>query len=207
MKEKLYYPVVYMFAITCGFSLMLIGLAQFTRDEIEINAQMAFERAVVGAFHEIEAQTNAQVHQVFTEQFQFDEQTQSYQYTTEGVLAGYVVPFAGPGFWDDIEGVIGIAADRTTVKGIAFYEQAETPGLGARIDEEEFRQKFVNLKIKHTAQPIGIRPVTKELRENEVHAITGATQTSVRLEKLLNDRLVRWLDALKKQPSGKETAL
>jgi Na+-transporting NADH:ubiquinone oxidoreductase subunit C len=196
MKEKPWYPVLYMFVATCIFSVLLIGLARLTREDIEMNAQMAFERAVVGAFPEIKADTNEAVHTVFVEQFEYDEQTRSYRYTEGGQLKGYAIPFAGPGFWDDIEGILGIAADRKTVTGIAFFEQAETPGLGARIDEDDFRGKFRGLIINYSPRPIGIRPVTKDLRENEVHAITGATQTSIRLEKLINDSLARWLQSM-----------
>lgn len=206
MKEKPYYPVVYMFVITCVFSLLLIGLAQITREEIEVNVQLAFERAVVGVFEDISAKSNPQVHQIFAERFKFDDVTQSYLYSENGRLLGYAVPFAGPGFWDDIEGILGIDADRTTVRGILFYEQAETPGLGARIDEEDFRKQFVGIKIKHAAQPIGIRPATRELRENEIHAITGATQTSVRLEKLINDRLTQWFKVLGEQSTVNQEA-
>jgi len=196
MKEKAWYPVVYMFVATCIFSVLLIGLARVTRDDIEVNARMAYERAVVGAFPEIGAVTNDEVHRAFVERFEYDENTRSYRYSEDGQLKGYAIPFAGPGFWDDIEGIIGIAADKKTVTGIAFYEQTETPGLGARIDEEDFRGKFRGLKVDYSSRPIGIRPVTKDLRDNEIHAITGATQTSVRLEKLINDSLARWLQSM-----------
>ena len=193
MREKPLYPVVYMFVITAFFSLLLIGFSRYTRDEIEINMQMALERAIVGVFEDISEKTNLQVHQIFAEQFGFDEQTKSYTYKKDGRLRGYAIPFAGPGFWDEIEGIIGLEADKRTVTGISFYEQAETPGLGARIDEPEFRNQFPGIKIKHAAEPIGIIPVTRKLNENDVHAVTGATQTSVRLEKLINDRLTGWL--------------
>jgi hypothetical protein len=31
------------------------------------------------------------------------------------------------------------------------------------------------------------------LGKSDVHAITGATQTSIRLEKIINDALINWL--------------
>jgi Na+-transporting NADH:ubiquinone oxidoreductase subunit C len=202
MREKAYYPVLYMFVITCGFSLLLFGFARLTDDKVKMNAQMAFERAVIGVFPELSADTNARIHQLFTDLFRFDEPTKAYVYTKDGQVKGYAVPFAGPGFWDEIEGVLGIAADQKTVTGITFYKQTETPGLGARIDEEEFKNQFAGLQIQQTAQPIGIRPVTRQLDKHEVHAVTGATQTSVRLEKLINDNLSQWLQ----RQTLKETA-
>ena len=108
----------------------------------------------------------------------------------------FAVPFAGQGFWDKIKGVIGIAADEKTITGVAFYEQKETPGLGARIDEEEFRSQFVGKTIEDNADPIGIIPVTETPGKNEVHAITGATQTCTRLETLMNRDIQIWLQAM-----------
>lgn len=194
MKEKPLYPVVYMFGITCFFSLLLIGFARYTRENIEMNAQMAFERAIVAAFPEIKAQTNVQVHQVFTQQFRLDEKTKSYVFSKDGQVQGYAVIFEGQGFWDKIKGVLGVAADQKTLRGISFFEQTETPGLGARIDEDDFKRQFAGITIKYTDRPIGIRPPAQSLNENEVHAITGATQTSVRLEKLINDTLKQWVE-------------
>ncbi|MCE5186834.1 MAG: FMN-binding protein [Planctomycetaceae bacterium] len=203
MRDKPWYPVVYMFVITVLLSALLIGFSRYTRDKIEVNVQMAFERAVVGAFIDVKPVANQQVHQMFTQQFKLDEKSKSYIYSKDGQVQGYAVPFAGQGFWDNIRGILGIAADKRTVSGITFYEQTETPGLGARIDENDFKKQFPGVKIKPTAKPIGIRPAAQQLSDNEVHAVTGATQTSVRLEKLINDSLVRWLESQGvKEPSS-----
>ena len=42
MKDKPYYPIVYMFVITAFFSSILIGLAQLTRHRVEANEQLGF---------------------------------------------------------------------------------------------------------------------------------------------------------------------
>jgi Na+-transporting NADH:ubiquinone oxidoreductase subunit C len=196
MRDKPYFAVVYMFVVTAFFASILIGFARLTRGRVEANEQLNFERAVVQAFPDIQFQNDQQVHQIFTEQFEKDEQTGAYHYIEDGQLQGYAVPFEGQGFWDDIEGVIGIAADKQTIKGVDFYEQNETPGLGARIDENEFRKQFVGKTIKDNDKPIGIVPAAQTPGDNEVHAVTGATQTSVRLETLMNQDLRAWLDAM-----------
>ena len=196
MRDKPYFAVVYMFVVTAFFASILIGFARLTRGRVEANEQLNFERAVVQSFPDIEFKNDLQVHQIFVENFEKDEATGVFKYTKNGALQGYAVPFSGQGFWDDIEGVIGIAADKRTIKGIDFYEQNETPGLGARIDEDEFRKQFVGKKIEDTDEPIGIVPAAQTPGDNEVHAVTGATQTSVRLETLMNQDLRDWLDAM-----------
>jgi Na(+)-translocating NADH:ubiquinone oxidoreductase C subunit len=162
-----------------------------TRGRVEINEQIAFEKAVLMAFPDIEAKTNTEIHDTFTENFQ--EAAIGYVYMKDNQIAGYAVPVEGQGFWAPIKGVVGIAPDKKTITGIAFYEQSETPGLGARIVEPDFRGKFEGLSLGDTLKPIGIRQAGAELKNNEVHAISGATQTCVRLEKLMNDDLTKWL--------------
>lgn len=200
MKEKPWFPVVFMFAVSVFFSSILIGLAHVTRQRVEMNVQLNFERAVIEAFPEIQYKTDQEIHRIFTEQFEKDEKTGVYLYKKDGQLQGYAIPFAGQGFWDKIKGVIGIAADRQTIRGVAFYEQNETPGLGARIDEETFRRQFIEKKIAIDKEKlIGIVPVAETPGQNEVHAITGATQTCTRLEKLINDDIRVWLEAQEKE--------
>lgn len=197
MRDKPYYAVVYMFVITAFFSTLLIGLARLTNNRVLANEQLNFERAVVNVFPQIHYENNQQIHQIFADQFKKDNKTGAYVYRKDGQIQGYAVPFSGQGFWDKIEGVIGIAADRTSVTGVTFYEQKETPGLGARIDEDEFRKQFVGKKIKDSDKPIGIVPPAQTLAENEVHAVTGATQTSTRLQRLMNRDIRAWQTAMK----------
>lgn len=194
MKDKPYFAVVYMFVLTAFFSTLLIGYSRLTSQRVRTNEQLNFERAVVQVFPEISYENNQQIHQIFTEQFTKDEQTGAYLYQKDRQLLGYAVPFSGQGFWDKIKGVIGIAADRETIQAVTFYEQKETPGLGARIDEDEFRRQFIGKKIKDAPRPIGIVSPAVSLEDNQVHAVTGATQTSVRLEALMNRDIRAWLD-------------
>ncbi|OQA00936.1 MAG: O-acetylserine sulfhydrylase [Planctomycetes bacterium ADurb.Bin412] len=69
-------------------------------------------------------------------------------------------------------------------------------GLGAEIAKEPFRQQFSGLILAAEGQPIGIRRPDASLGKNEVHAVTGATQTSTRLEKIINSALQQWRDKM-----------
>ncbi len=203
MRDKPYFAVIYMFIITAFFSSVLIGFSRLTRDRVQANEQLAFERAVLEVFPEIEFTSNQEIHTVFTKQFIKDEKTGAWLYSSNQQLSGYAVVVEGKGFWAPIKGVVGIALDGTTITGLAFYEQSETPGLGARIIEPDFCGQFVGRKIQLGQAPIGIRPTGETLKDNQVHSITGATQTCVRLEKLINDGLGQWLkttDAMEEKP-------
>jgi Na+-transporting NADH:ubiquinone oxidoreductase subunit NqrC len=198
MKDKPWFAVVYMFAITACLSTVLIGFSRLTRERVSANEQLAFERAVLEAFPEIDIPSTAEVHGLFTARFEKSETAGgAYVYRKDNEIVGYAVPVAGKGFWATIGGVVGVSKDLATITGISFYEQTETPGLGARIVEPEFRGQFEGLTVGPIDRPVGIRPTSVTLSASEVHAITGATQTCVRLEALMNEGLSAWLKAMK----------
>jgi Na+-transporting NADH:ubiquinone oxidoreductase subunit C len=99
--------------------------------------------------------------------------------------------FTGIGFWDVISGIIVLSPDLSTVTGIRFLEQHETPGLGARIEESWFIDQFTGKAVAWENPPdrriiIGAGP--NDLT-NRVDGITGATQTSLALGRMLNNDL------------------
>jgi len=193
MRDKPWFAVVYMFAVTAFFSFIIIGFAQATRDRVKANERLAFERAVLEVFDLAEGKTPPQIHQTFVEEIR-EENDGAYYVSLDGrEIKGFAVVVRGKGFWAPIAGVIGVAADRKTITAIAFYEQNETPGLGAEITRPAFTSQFEGLRLGPVEKPIGIKPFGTGLADNEVHAISGATQTCTRLEKLINKDLSKWL--------------
>jgi len=195
-RDRPWYPVLYMFAITAFFSAILIGLSRFTQERVEANQQVAFERAVLEALPlDLPPKiSSGQVHRIFQERVRAPAHGTGGAYTLmqDGKVAGYALPVQGQGFWDMIKGVVGIAPDRTTLTGISFYEQNETPGLGAEIAQPPFRSQFPGKRIAETGRPLSILPVGAKLGPSDVHAVTGATQTSTRLGAFLDPALSRW---------------
>ena len=93
----------------------------------------------------------------------------------------YVVPLYGRGLWGGISGYLALKKDFDTVFGSYFTHESETAGLGARIVEEEFQEKFIGKKAfsDSTFQKVALVLSKKiENPEHEVDAITGATLTS-----------------------------
>ena len=195
MRDKPYFAVIYMFAVTALFSSVLIGFSRFTRNRVEANERLAFEKAVLEVFPKIPVAANAEIHRVFTEQFVEKQELGCYLYYENNQLSGYAIPIEGKGFWATIKGIVGVAMDKRTITGIAFYEQNETPGLGGRIVEEDFCGQFAGKVIRPDTM-MQINPTSETLNNSQVHAITGATQTCIRLEKLMNDGLSAWLKSM-----------
>ncbi|MGD9379534.1 MAG: FMN-binding protein, partial [candidate division WOR-3 bacterium] len=184
------------FAITVFFSAIIIVFGSLTRQRVADNERIAFERAVLQALPlELPPRASpAQIHEIYTDKIREANASSAgaLRFIEAGTLWAYALPLDGPGFWAPIKGVIGIATDQRTITGIAFYEQNETPGLGGEIITLQFREQFVGKIMADTGPPIEVRPATAALDENAVHAVTGATQTSNRLAKFMNDQLSAW---------------
>ena len=209
MRERWWFPVAYMFVVTAFFSSIVIGFAQFTGDRVEANADLAFEKAVLAVLPGLleEGESRLEIHRKFVERVgPPDEQIGGACRLTEaGRTVAYALPAEGQGFWAPIKGVIGLKDDRRTITGIAFYEQNETPGLGAQITTITFTSQFQGKVLASGDKPLNIRPPGAPLGESDVHAVTGATQTSTRLEKILNDALTQWYAKLAKISDASST--
>lgn len=196
MKNKPFFAVIYMFVVTAFFSSILVGFSRMTRSRVKANEQLAVERAVLAVFPDTMEVAAKDIHAVFNEKFVEKQELGAWLYYRDQQLAGYAVPVEGKGYWATIKGIVGIDVDTQTITGVSFYEQSETPGLGARIVEPDFCDQFVGRKLQISEMPIGIKPPSETLKDNQVHAITGATQTCIRLEVLMNEGLAQWQQAM-----------
>ncbi len=114
----------------------------------------------------------------------------------KGEQQAVAVRFSGPGLWGPIKGFLALESDRKTIRGITFYEQEETPGLGGQIVSDWFRNQFAGKSIVDESGNVGIiiRSGSGKPAQNQVDAITGATMTSDRVEAMLNvtiEKIVR----------------
>jgi len=199
ITEKAWYSIVFMFIITCVVSTILIIFGNATRQRVEDNQLVAFRRAVLQALPMDLPRSLSpdDIHRMFTGSISEDSlRIGVLVFRQNDTVIAYALPVEGPGFWAPIKGIVGIAADMRTLTGLAIYEQNETPGLGGEITKPYFQNQFSGKRLGSGDVPVQIRPGTDVLDENSVHAITGATQTSLRLEVLLNTRLRTWRDAL-----------
>ncbi len=196
MREKKWFPILYMFIVTAFFSSIVIGVSQFTKERVIANQKRSFEQAVLAVLpgmYDAQA-SDLELHHRFKEQLDEPDDFSAGAYTIkkDGRLIAYALPIQGQGFWAPIKGVIGIAADKKTITGVVFYEQKETPGLGAQITTIEFRSQFQGKVMSTSPKPLNFKRPGDILGKSDVQAVTGATQTSARLEKIINDGLKTW---------------
>lgn len=194
---KKLFPVIYMFIITAVLSAVVIGFAQFTDERVKANQTLAFEIAVLKVLPDMynENLNSVELHNMFIEKVKSptDKTAGAYYVEKNQRLDCYILPVEGQGFWAPIKAVIGIKPDKKNVTGFAVYEQKETPGLGAEVAAEKFCGQFKGLELaKEKKKLIYFKRPGSPLEKYDVHAVTGATQTSTRLEKIINDGLIEW---------------
>jgi len=113
------------------------------------------------------------------------------EHETEGVL--WAIEFEGDGMWKPVKGLLCLKSDMKTIYRITFYEQGETPGMGAKIavpaKDNPFQNSFRQKSIYSPAGEPGIlvKKGGRASQINEVDAITGATTTSKQIQKMLNN--------------------
>jgi Na+-transporting NADH:ubiquinone oxidoreductase subunit C len=98
--------------------------------------------------------------------------------------------------------MIGVDPALQVVLGIAFYEHVETPGLGGRITEPWFQEQFKGKELQPLEEGqeyFYLRAPGTAQAENEVDAISGASETTRRLQVFLNENLKEYLAWLKNQ--------
>lgn len=97
-------------------------------------------------------------------------------------LSQYIFPVEGKGLWSTLYGYIALAPDFNTIKGLTFYQHAETPGLGGEVDNPKWkslwpgRKVYKNNKVKIRVIK-GMAPKPKKA-PYKVDGLSGATITS-----------------------------
>ncbi len=112
-----------------------------------------------------------------------------YQVKMDGKLEQIVLPINGKGLWSTLYGFLALDANTTTVRGITFYEHAETPGLGGEVENPQWKALWPGKKIfgdalEEGAWEIKIEVVKgaastdQEKARHQVDGLSGATITS-----------------------------
>jgi Na+-transporting NADH:ubiquinone oxidoreductase subunit C len=183
MKKGFVYTVAFMVILSALLTFALAFSYEAFKPSIATHKQLAEERAVLYAFGLEADLADNDVHALFEKLITpggLDGKT-GYTYHEAGEVKGYAIPFAGPGLWGTIRGFLGVGAALDQATGLVFTQQNETPGLGGRIDESQYKEQFRGLPIK-----AGTELVYGAQGDHQIDTITGATQTSSAVLRILN---------------------
>ncbi|MBA4176822.1 MAG: Na(+)-translocating NADH-quinone reductase subunit C [Leptothrix sp. (in: Bacteria)] len=129
-----------------------------------------------------------------------------------GQVEQLVLPIEGMAMWGTVYGFLALDRDGNTVRGLTFYEQKETPGLGGEIGNPKWQALWVGRKafdahwqpqlkvIKGQAGP----PTTDP---HHIDGLSGATITSNGITRVVrfwlsSEGYAPFLKGLKNPPPG-----
>lgn len=98
----------------------------------------------------------------------------------QGGIAGYIFSMSGAGLWSNMKAFVSLGVDFNTINSLVYYEQKETAGLGAEVENPKWLKLWKNKKIFNSDRQVSIT-VTKDPSSAQtpygVDALSGATLT------------------------------
>lgn len=211
MKHGKVYTILFMMTLSVLFGAGIAGLSIVSQPVIERNNRLVIQKAYVKVFGlgDPKALSKDEVADLIKNHVEVAEKpivdpetgtefTVLKAYDEQKNVTAVAFNFRGLGFWAPIKGLMALTPDRSRTVGLVITEQKETPGLGGRVEEPVFTNPFKeSVLVKAPSDPQGkyiIISSTKpsagtEKAERHVEAITGATQTCMAMDTILNDAL------------------
>jgi Na+-transporting NADH:ubiquinone oxidoreductase subunit C len=191
-KDGIIYTVIFAFFIT----LLIVGILAFvnelTKKRVALNNEIALKKSVLNAFQinysdneDLMIKYNSKIKE---HTLKTDNQEITVYSTEVSGNVSYSSVFSGSGLWGTITCIVAVDEDRHRITGMDIINHNETPGLGGRIDEPEFKEQFTGLNIPDNAISI-IK--SSSGKTGEIEAISGATLSSKALEKIINNALLK----------------
>jgi len=106
----------------------------------------------------------------------------------DGSLDKVILPIHGYGLWSTLYGFIALEEDGNDIYGLQFYSHAETPGLGAEVDNPRWKALWRGKKLADDGGELLItvaKTAPPEGDEYHVDALAGATLTSRGVDNLV----------------------
>lgn len=204
------YVILFAAAISVVFTAAIMVLHVTTKDVVDENEQLMHEKALVGVFGlgDVNALSGDEIRRLFREDIQrvgIDGGRAFYFAFRPDAKLGdppfaFAVPLHGVGFWAPIEGLLAVDLATHTCLGVVFTQHSETPGLGGRITEPEFRDawKGLNMQPPASGRYVYINSTAPRGPDDpqagrHVDAVSGATGTSTAVQKFTNECLREYL--------------
>jgi Na+-transporting NADH:ubiquinone oxidoreductase subunit C len=196
MKQGPVYTIVFIFILTAVFTAVLAVADTFYAPRIAENVVLAERRDVLYALGLDSTGDAAALNARFDSQVT-KETVGGVDVFKQNLVGGpyaIAVPFKGSGLWGTIRGYLAVSSDFKEIAGIVFTEQQETPGLGGRIDELQYKEQFRGVPIT------GAKIVYGKNGDKQIDAVTGATITSNSVLRIVNEVLDDTLPKLEVTP-------
>ena len=116
----------------------------------------------------------------------------------------YIIPIQGTGLWGPISAFVALEDDVTTIYGVVFDHEKETPGLGAEIKTDRFQEQYKGKKIYDNGGAFAAITVLKgsgndvAAEPHIVDGISGSTMTTNGVTTMFDEELQNYSPYFKK---------
>ena len=188
------YTFVYMTVVVIIVAVLLAVVSQALAPKQQANILLDKQKQILGALKVDFSQADpAEVYYTLVQDTLTYGEQEVYVANLNGAVK-YILPLSGKGLWGGIGGYLALDEDKNTIYGVNFNHESETPGLGAKIVEPEFRSQFEGKHIRNAEGAVVSVAVLKAGKhadgQEQVDAISGATITSSGVSTMLHEELV-----------------
>ena len=171
------FPVILLTIVVAISVTLLTFTDRLTRDTIEAQEGQKIQNMLSAMFPDMS---------------RYDFEDDIYTIYSDGAKIGYAFLAVGKGYGGDINILVGLE-DEATIKGITIISHTETPGLGTRVAESSFTDKFMGLNIDDVA-----------LRRDggQIDAITSSTISSAAVVDAVRTTAMEKVKLLKNSEEG-----
>lgn len=184
MKDKLL-MIVFIVILGSILTTTLVAVESYTTPIIERNGELKRKVSILQAFDIPYEPTT--IEQVFLDNVRGRGSEDKKYYIAEDERIAF--SFLGSGLWGPIEGVLALDKDMKFIERVVIMHQEETPGLGGRIAEQDFLDRFTAKTFLPNLNPV---PEGKSRTNNEIDSITGATLSCEAFIGILNAHYQRF---------------
>lgn len=209
MKDSFLFPIVFMLIMVVFFAGILSVTYRLSEPKIEAYQLQTYQRRILSTvakrIAEAEGSTPEEVMIRYPESFtkhiqQIDNpqfERRAFRAVVGDSTVAYCFEIGGKGLWGTMQALVSTDIEFRRILDFTIVDQKETPGLGARIEEDwflgQFRDRLFVVFPESTADVTMKYEFIAETQSPETDAqlrrVTGATITSDSVIKMLRDEM------------------
>ncbi|NQV47604.1 MAG: Na+-translocating NADH-quinone reductase subunit C [Rhodospirillaceae bacterium] len=117
---------------------------------------------------------------------QLEDVATVYEVRNGEALSLVILPVRGKGYKSTLKGFLALEGDINTVAAVKFHDHDETPGFGAKIENDSWTERWQGREVADNNGTIRIEVVKGRAKGiHEVDGISGATRTGGGISKLM----------------------
>lgn len=219
MKDSFLYPIIFMLITVLIFTGILAVMYRLSQGKIQAHIDDSYNRKVLitlaGVISEKTGIAEDEIIAAYPDSYDNyivpieEEGFERNVFAAEvnGEILGYAFEIAGNGLWGSMSALVSLNTQLDTILELRLVSQMETPGLGARIEEDWFLSQFKDRLFVYN--PMSESDVSKKYEfiaetqtpkdDSELRGVTGATITSGAVLQMLKDEITYIYNAFERE--------